>query len=104
MNTNDNSKRDQWIDEVLNSAENIRATEPHTELKEKIIHRMFQPLRVATISRSTIIRAAAAVALLLAANVVTIIHYNKVKSSASSTNIIGSNPVADEYFNYPDNN
>ena|SRR5579872_1450764 len=87
-----NTNKEKWIDEVLNSAQGIKRAQPGADLYEKITDKLSRSQSVAV--SFPVKQWAAAAILLLALNVGSVIYFDRQENSAAS--VTTGNPIASE--------
>lgn len=92
---------EEWIDSIINSTQGIRRVEMDSMLQQKILSRInSRTIQLTPLPARVIYRAAAAIALLLALNIVSI---NQLKQRSEVAKQL-SGSFAQEYFSYMNNN
>ena len=88
-----NNKKEQWITEVLNSAEGMAKARPAADLYEKVMRDLDNP-QSPKIIRLPVKQWAAAAILLIALNVGSVIYFSQHNTGSERTNT--ANPLAAE--------
>ena len=101
MKINDQMKKEDWINHVLDSANDIQKTEPTDRLYKQIIDGMNNYKPVKRIQRKMLLQAAAAIIILVSVNLISIVHYKKSNQSETT---VTNDVFTDTYFSYITNN
>jgi len=88
--------KENWIQETLNSVDNIKRIEVSSQLAERLSNVSFPEGKIIAMLPFVKWIAAACIVLLAGINLVSITQYNKT----ITTNQTVSNPVYSEYFSY----
>ena len=88
-------RKEQWIENTLNSIENMRRAETSSGLYEQLIANASQGVRLTPISNKTMWRVAAAIGLLIALNVFSLAKFNSTNDKHKQ-----GNAFSQEYFSY----
>ncbi len=90
------NQKENWIQETLNSFDNINSAEVSPDLAERLLNTTYAKGKVIYMQPIVKWVAAACIVLLAGINVASIIHYDKRTTSGQTEN----NPVYKEYFTY----
>lgn len=90
------NRKENWIQETLNIADNIQRAEVSTHLTERLLNTTYAKGNIIYMQPMVKWVAAACIVLLTGINVVSLIHYDKKSTSGQTDN----NPVYKEYFSY----
>jgi len=88
-----NTKRNQWIEEVISSTTGMKKAQPATDLYQKILSDLDKPYNTKVV-RVPVKQWAAAAILLLAVNISSAIYFTTRESAPEKTNT--TNPIAVE--------
>jgi len=87
------------VEETMQSLDNIHRAEMDGNLHQRIMNRLRRGSgRIISIAPQTVWRAAAAIVLLIAMNVFSILHFSKAHGEGGAK--MESNAFAQEYFSY----
>ena len=91
------NQREKWIQETLNSVDNIKRAEASEELYDNIMQRLQKrDVKIISLQSKTVWRVAASIAILIGINVITLLSQRSGNENKNND----PNTFAIEYFSY----